>query len=443
MPTSSKTHSASTSTTIPLCHLHRRPRNVILCFDGTGNEFGDKNTNIVRLFSILRVDRPEEQVCYYQAGVGTYFKDGVVRPRFQGIAKLLDEGFAWYISEHILDGYKFLMQNYYEGDTVCIFGFSRGAYTARALAGMLHKVGLLSKDNFEQIPFAYRIYKAKDDSSRDIADRFKKTFAREVIIDFLGVWDTVPSVGLLWSPTLPFAGSNDMIRVFRHALSLDEHRVRFRPNFYHCTPDSDPPPIPTQSLLRRIAHFLNPFKVKYLKRSPDTPHTPSNGRIYNITTDVQEVWFRGCHADVGGGNANDLDNYALSNVSLRWMVREIVKAGITLEPIEALRKPKERAVHASDAETFFDTNDALGKIRDELKQGKLWWFWRFLEIIPTYYEWQDKYGRWLGQTKWNLASGRVLPPNPIFHKSVDTRKDSRTDYPPVATWEEGTERYVQ
>jgi Uncharacterized alpha/beta hydrolase domain (DUF2235) len=240
---------------------------------------------------------------------------------------------------------------------------------------------------------------------------------------------------------------------------------------------------------------LNPFKVKYLKRSPDTPHTPSNGRIYNITTDVQEVWFRGCHAgkhtrylhfyvrvallttrtpttDVGGGNANDLDNYALSNVSLRWMVREIVKAGITLEPIEALRKPKfkilfdldhtvlnqwniprrellpstarelseatvfedtlpqqpegnyeqplsspekkvgsdgaqassgeierERAVHASDAETFFDTNDALGKIRDELKQGKLWWFWRFLEIIPTYYEWQDKYGRWLGQTK--------------------------------------------
>jgi len=319
-------------------------------------------------------------------------------------------------------------------------------------------------------------------------------------------------VGFPWSPTLPFAGSSDMIRVFRHALSLDEHRVRFRPNFYHRPPDSDPPPIPTRtrSLLGRIGHFLNPFKIKYLKRSPDTPHT-SNGRGYNITTDVQEVWFRGCHADVGGGNAKDLDNYALSNVSLRWMVREIVEASITLEPIEALRKPKfkilfdldhtvlnpwnipprellpstarelseanivedtlpqqsegiyeqhtsspkkkvrsdadgaqassgeverERAVQASEAETLFDTNDAVAKITDELKQGKFWslWFWRFLEIIPTYYEWQDQYGRWFGQTKWNLGSRRVLPPNPIFHKSVDTRKDSLPDYPPVETW---------
>jgi len=57
-----------------------------------------------------------------QAGIGTYFKHGAVWSKFRGIAQLLDEGFAWYLSEHILDGYKFLMQNYYEGDTVCIFG---------------------------------------------------------------------------------------------------------------------------------------------------------------------------------------------------------------------------------------------------------------------------------------------------------------------------------
>lgn len=118
------------------------------------------------------------QLCYYQeriplpfhvsdifnvtqGGIGTYFQPGVVSPFFRFAARILDEALAWYLSEHIMDGYKFLMQNYHEGDSVCIFGsfifrepssvtradeqligFSRGAYTARALAGMLHKVAI-------------------------------------------------------------------------------------------------------------------------------------------------------------------------------------------------------------------------------------------------------------------------------------------------------------
>jgi len=108
-------------------------------------------------------------------------------------------------------------------------------------------VGLLSKDNVEQIPFAYKVYKTRDDKSEELAARFKKAFGREVKIDFLGVWfasipitgicwprlivrfacrrDTVASVGHFYSPTLPFVGSNDMIKVFRHALSLDEVRI--------------------------------------------------------------------------------------------------------------------------------------------------------------------------------------------------------------------------
>ena len=139
-----------------------------------------QNTNIVRLFSMLKKDVPESQVCYYQestrpstvsyvlnpterltqAGIGTYIKPGTVSPLFRSIAKFLDRGIAWYLSQHVLDGYIFLMQYYRSGDKVCLFGcflfffsgtssvqsdifsegYSRGAYIARALAGMLHKV---------------------------------------------------------------------------------------------------------------------------------------------------------------------------------------------------------------------------------------------------------------------------------------------------------------
>jgi uncharacterized protein (DUF2235 family) len=95
---------------------------------------------------------------FLQPGVGTYFQPGVVSPIFGWAAQILDKAIAWYLYQHVLDGYKFLMQNYNVGDRVCLFGafvipsenqpftyiavagFSRGAYTARALAGMLHKV---------------------------------------------------------------------------------------------------------------------------------------------------------------------------------------------------------------------------------------------------------------------------------------------------------------
>ncbi|KAI9508334.1 hypothetical protein F5148DRAFT_923284 [Russula earlei] len=333
--TSSKIHSLASPSSTP--SRPHNSRNIILCFDGTGDEFCDKNTNIIRLFSILRVDCPKLQVCYYQAGIGTYFKPSAVSPIFRGVAGLLDQGFAWYLSEHIIEGYKFLMQNYHEGDSICIFGFSRGAYTARALAGMLHKVGLLSKDNFEQIPFAYKLFKSRTRKSDHLADGFKNTFGRKVVIDFLGVWDTVASVGWLRSPRLPFVGSNDMIRVFRHALSLDERRAKFRPNLYHRQPDPDLPPLPTRPLLRRVANFLNPFKLRYLKPTRDTSHVSVEDP--GFTTHVREVWFAGCHADVGGGNAKDSDKYALSNLSLRWMVREIVGAREFIPKFEVLFDP--------------------------------------------------------------------------------------------------------
>lgn len=126
----------------------------------------------------------DEQMVYYQPGIGTWTEPGINGYIQRWVAKTADLAVAWYLSGHIMSGYKFLMENHHLGDRICIFGFSRGAYTARALAGMLHCVGLLSKGNDEQVTFAYRIYK----NNIKLAPRFKQTFCKRVKIDFLGVW---------------------------------------------------------------------------------------------------------------------------------------------------------------------------------------------------------------------------------------------------------------
>ena len=109
-----------------------------------------------------------------------------------------------------MEGYTFLMQNYRAGDKICIFGFSRGAYTARALGGMLFKVhlytgkhiilylytsqiGLLPKDNPEQVPFAYKLFQRTDPAGLQLAAGFKQTFAQHVSVQFMGVWWVIAS----------------------------------------------------------------------------------------------------------------------------------------------------------------------------------------------------------------------------------------------------------
>ena len=93
-----------------------------------------------------------------------------------------------YLDAHVMDGYKFVMKNYRPGDKITIFGFSRGAYTARALAGFFTKIGLLPRDNDEQVTFAYKMYERTDPEGLVLAAGFKATFCRPVDIEFLGVW---------------------------------------------------------------------------------------------------------------------------------------------------------------------------------------------------------------------------------------------------------------
>jgi uncharacterized protein (DUF2235 family) len=405
----------------------------VLCFDGTSNEYGNNVTNVIKLYSLLRKDRAEEQLCYYQAGVGTYFSPGIVKPIFQWAATILDEAIAWYLYEHVIDGYKFLMQNYNVGDRVCLFGFSRGAYTARALAGMLNKVGLLSKDNTEQIPFAYKLYKSSSSSNDALARGFKETFCRPVPIDFVGVWDTVASVGVIAGRSLPFVDVNTTIRVFRQALSLDEHRAKFRPNQYH----------------RDV-----PDKSSKLPVPKDGTQTgPGADEIYQ--TDVSEVWFAGCHSDVGGGNASNTAPHTLADIPLRWMIEQIVQSNTQiLFDYDALSRwhipasigqdppPQEggnSTGNDADVEAL-DAQDAVQPITDQLWKMPLWWI---LEIIPLTYTYQNAQDKWITTFRPHLARGRRVAPDPAFHTSVKLRMDdSKLKYKPRARYEKGTETYV-
>ncbi|KAH9964161.1 hypothetical protein BC827DRAFT_1128153 [Russula dissimulans] len=424
--------------------VQRKPRAIILCFDGTANEYDTTNTNVVKLYSLFRKDKVEEQVCYYQAGVGTYFSPGVVRPIFRWVAKILDEAVAWYLSAHVIEGYRFLMENYNVGDKVYLFGFSRGAYTARALAGMLHKVGLLSKDNVEQVPFAYKLFKSTSKSDDALAPGFKATFCREVPIDFVGVWDTVASVGIVMGRSLPFVGSNTTIRVFRHALALDEHRTKFRPNLYHRSLPA------TQSSTRSRKDTED--------RAPDAIQ-PGTDELFK--PDVKEVWFAGCHSDVGGGNVLDTVEHSLANVPLRWMIEQIVEADCqilfdwdafarwhiptALGQHKSTCQPQDEGATTTEAGSEVvidpqDAEDAIRRIYDQLKRIPLWWI---LEFIPFSFTYQNQDNKWVTTWTPNFGRGRWVPPSPLFHKSVKAReRDLKLKYKPRARYEKGTERYV-
>jgi uncharacterized protein (DUF2235 family) len=220
-------------------------------------------------------------------------------------------------------------------------GFSRGAYTARALAGFLYKAGLLPRGNQAQVPFAYKLYKREDEEGVKLCAGFKQTYCQDVKIEFLGVWDTVASVGVFIKRTLPFTNSNRSIKTFRHALALDERRTKFQPNYYHRPPPCDSAIVGSTSAPRHLINrqqgsqsdgstlstdsdvaqcqFLGRMasKTKKLKKpkpterarkAMDSDETIHSGMQVNTTVhesdleqlgpvdDVLEVWFAGCHS---------------------------------------------------------------------------------------------------------------------------------------------------
>ncbi|KUJ09694.1 uncharacterized protein LY89DRAFT_711013 [Mollisia scopiformis] len=321
-------------------HSPARGRTLVVCLDGTGDSFDDDNSNVVNFVACLKKDDPN-QVTYYQAGIGTYGRKGLQ----SGFSAAIDMAVGSGLGIHIRDAYRFLMQNYQEGDRICLLGFSRGSYTVRCLAGMLHKVGLLPAHNRAQVTFAYKFYKDDTPNGWKMSAEFKKTFCMNVNVYFVGVWDCVASVGFI-PRKLPFSKSpTNVIGFFRHAMALDEHRAKFKvcryqpqqldgvnpidektidrtfhtqfKGFYHRLFHSDNPDQKTKSPLDKLKKVKTNQEVlekvfdKYERRT-----------ITPCKTDALEVWFMGAHADVGGGAVANEERHMLSRIPLRWMIRQ-------------------------------------------------------------------------------------------------------------------------
>lgn len=266
-------------------------KNLVFCFDGTTNNPLGKDTNVIRI-AYLSLESVDRNVVYYDPGVGTLpnpGRFGIIRFRAErGLGKMTGHG----IIKNIVEAYAFLCEHYVPGDRVFLFGFSRGAYTARLLASVIHQVGLLPKGHAHLIPYAVSV--ALDEGAK--AAKFSaKLQLHKPYIDFLGLFDCVKSavffVDTGWSPvklTLPFSWYNPSVQHVRHAMAIDETRAFFPVN--------------------RWAEFE--------QRSDAAAEGGS----------IKQVWFPGNHCDVGGGNTEiGLD---LSAAPLDWMLKEAILAGL-------------------------------------------------------------------------------------------------------------------
>ncbi|KAJ7631645.1 hypothetical protein DFH06DRAFT_1223719 [Mycena polygramma] len=448
--------------TIPPTNDHRT---LVLCFDGTGDQFDDDNSNVINFFTMLKKDDTSQQLVYYQAGIGTYSIPEIAHPKLAKFHKAIDAMLGLHLNAHVMGGYEFLMQNYHHGDKICLFGFSRGAYTARALAGMLHKVGLLPKCNHQQVPFAYKMYSREDEVGWKQSTAFKKAFSIDVDIELVGVWDTVSSVGFV-PRRLPFTRSNDNVRYFRHALALDEHRARFQPNFWNRpTPEDLQLGVQAGEMpkSRHISHkkkSLNDLEKQYTKGGQYLTH-------------VEEVWFAGCHCDVGGGALSNTARNSLARIPLRWMIRQcfLLETGIlfhadmlrlvgmdpdTLYPRVLARPPPllklPQATSSGTVKTLGslaecdfmneeeeDLADALSPINDELKRVKLWWI---LEVLPQKLRFQEGNNSWTQKLEVHRGRGRHIPRQSShgvkIHRTVKTRMEV-AGYKPKANLKSTTE----
>lgn len=250
------------------------PRNLVICCDGTNNQFGVDNTNVIRLIQVLDRD-PGRQMLYYDPGVGTLPEPNAFSRVQKWFSKVEGLAFGTGLARKVGEAYGFLMDVWEPGDRVYLFGFSRGAYEVRVLAGLLHSLGLLPRGNPNLIPYVLRLFGSVRDGGPDgprhgttywdLCDSFRETFARasgpgdherRFPVHFLGVWDTVSSYGWVYNPTtFPFTRSNPSVGTVRHAVSIDERRWFFRQNLM----------------------------------------APQPGQ------DFQQEWFPGVHCDVGGG----------------------------------------------------------------------------------------------------------------------------------------------
>ncbi len=338
-------------------------KNIVICCDGTGNEFGEQKSNVVKLYKTLI--HSANQIAYYHPGVGTMGSRNALSPIGKWWTHVIGLAFGYGISDNIADAYQFLMKTFEPNDFVYVFGFSRGAYTARALCGMLHITGLLTEGNEGLIPYAIRMIKRKQIDFK-VAEDFKKSFSRECKPHFVGVWDTVSSLGWIYNAVhFPFtrATKNPDFHIVRHAVSIDERRAFFRENSF--------------------------------------------GEPHDGQQDIKEVWFAGVHSDVGGSYAESESQ--LSQIALRWILCEAELAGLLVDP--------GRKAAILGGKPPYVSPDPTTKYQHESLRG-LWWI---AEVWPKVVHVPTTQGTWANSIRFNLARRRWIPSDSLVHESVEQR----------------------
>ena len=293
-------------------------RRVVVCCDGTWNtpdelrEGAAEPTNVAKLALSVMTGDGSEQLLFYEPGVGTTPDD-----------RVLGGAFGYGLSANIRNAYRWLATNYQTGDALYLFGFSRGAYTARSLAGLIRNCGLLRSDNVDQVDPAFAFYRDRTSHTHpsSIASQlFRRMYSHdEDEIHCIGVWDTVGALGIPnqmpgwdrlagvftdWERLWGFHDTQLSSHVHNafHALSIDEQRAAFAPTLW------------TQDAAGSAQQRL------------------------------EQVWFAGVHSEVGGGSASP----ALSDIALMWMIDRAQQCGLVLD-LSRLESPAPAGIGATVA----------------------------------------------------------------------------------------------
>ncbi len=266
--------------------------NIIVCADGTWNrpeEDVEKDfpTNVLKLArAITPYAAGVSQHVFYDWGLGSYHNSLSAGATGRGIHK------------NILDGYRYIVQNYGHNDRIYLFGFSRGAYTVRALSGLINNCGIVKRPDARLISQAWKVYKSPLDKNHpegEAAKAFRKNHchtSRKVY--FVGVWDTVGALGIPFSLMGLFDSNDEFfdtkmgsnVTIARHALAIDEQRQDFEPTVWQPRPG----------------------------------------------VDLRQVWFAGVHSDVGGSYPPDKQTgIRASDAPLAWMIAEAEQSGLNIE----------------------------------------------------------------------------------------------------------------
>ncbi len=269
-------------------------KRLVVCCDGTWNKPDNETiTNVEKIARTVQSDPQATggayQLVYYVSGVGagSYAAD-----------RILGGAFGFGLFHNVIAAYRFLAQNYEPGDEIFIIGFSRGAYTARSVAGMVGRVGLLTKVSLveERLPAAVAMYQRKDlpgGAFGASVDEFKHDHCHSAKVHFLGVFDTVGALGvpgfMRHAPKFHDVQLSSQVLRARQALAVDETRMKFAPSLWEAPEESAGAPTEDER--------------------------------------VKQVWFEGAHSDVGGGYRET----GLSDTSLLWMVRQAHEAGLVFD----------------------------------------------------------------------------------------------------------------